>query len=121
MEEDTDDLQVHPTDNWFQKLSKKTKNVIKNITVEPALFVMFLGIGLDGSTLDQMQIDKCCRDDFDFNETVCQNLTDDQYKNQSSMVSDEVGLKEPYSVCNWKILVCWFHFCNSHLFYGNSL
>ena len=103
MEEDTDDLQVHPTDSWFEKLSKKTKNVIKNVTVEPALFVMFLGIGLDASTLDQMQIDKCCRDDFDFNETVCQNLTDDQYKNQSSMVSDEVCLKESYSACNCKI------------------
>ena len=94
MEEDTDDLQVLPTDSCFQKLSKKTKNVIRNVTVEPALFVMFVGIGLDASTLDQMQIDKCCRDDFDFNETICANLTDDKYKNESSMVSDEVILNK---------------------------
>ena len=91
MEEDSVDPQLHQNDNWFHKLSTKTKNVIKNVTVEPAIFVMFLGIGLDASTLDQMQIDKCCRDDFDFNETVCANLTDDQYKNESSMVSDEVN------------------------------
>ena len=91
MKEETEDPEVPPLDGWFEKLSKKVKNVIRNVTVEPALFVMFLGIGLDSSTLDQMQIDKCCRDDFDFNETICANLTDDQYKNQSSMVSDEVN------------------------------
>lgn len=94
MEEDSVDPQVHQNDNWLQKLSKKTKNVIRNVTVEPALFVMFVGIGLDASTLDQMQIDKCCRDDFDFNETICANLTDDKYKNESSMVSDEVILNK---------------------------
>ena len=90
MKGEIEDAQVLPTDNWVQKLSKSVKNVIRNVTVEPALFVMFLGIGMDHSTLDQMQIDKSCRDDFDFNETICSNLTDDQYKNQSSLVSDEV-------------------------------
>ena len=101
MEEDSVDQLVHQSDNWFHKLSKKTKNVIRNVTVEPALFVMFVGIGLDGSTLDQMQIDKCCRDDFDFNETVCANLTDDQFKNESSMVSDEVNSKRSEPCLNF--------------------
>ena len=75
---------------WYQKAMETVKNVIENITVEPALFVMFLGIGLDSSTLDQMQMDKCCRDDFDFNETVCENITEDQYEDQYNLVSDEV-------------------------------
>ena len=82
----------NPKLNWCQRIRSTIKNVIRNITVEPALFVMFLGFGLDHSTLDQMQIDKCCRDDFDFNETVCENITDDQYKDQYSLVSDEVRI-----------------------------
>ena len=77
---------------WFGNVHSKVRNVISNITVEPALFVMFLGIGLDNSTLDQMQMDKSCRDDFDFNQTVCENITDDQYKDQYNLVSDEVIL-----------------------------
>ena len=79
---------------WFQNIPSKVKNVISNITVEPALFVMFLGIHLDHSTLDQMQMDKSCRDDFDFNQTVCQNITDEQYKDQYNEVSDEVIILE---------------------------
>ena len=73
-----------------RRVSHILRNVVSNITVEPALFIMFLGLGLDHSTLDQMQIDKCCRDDFNFNQTVCEHLTEDQYETESLMVSDEV-------------------------------
>ena len=46
--------------------------------------------GLDDISVSQMQIYKCCTNDFDFNETVCLNLVD-QFPEQNKLVQAEVG------------------------------
>ena len=97
MDEEAEDKKSYSNGSLFHRTSNMVRNVISNITVEPALFIMFLGLGLDHSTLDQMQIDKCCRDDFDFNKTVCDHLNEDQYETEKGLVSDEVNIFYIYS------------------------
>ena len=83
------DSPIH-TRNLCQRIGQKIKNVIRSITVEPDLFVLFICSGLDHTTLDQMQIQKSCKIDFGFNDTVCDNLVDDKYKEEDDLVQDEV-------------------------------
>ena len=72
--------------SWYQRIW----TAIKHTTVEPALFIIYLGAGLDHSTLDQMFIQKSCKLDFDFNDTVCDHLVEEKYDKEHDQVSDEV-------------------------------
>ena len=88
-------MKVHTADgnmNWH----KRIWTAIKHTTVEPALFIIYLGAGLDHSTLDQMFIQKSCKLDFDFNDTICDNLLEEKYDKEHDQVSDEVGNEFKY-------------------------
>ena len=63
--------------------------IITSITIEPAMFIITFGDIVDEVSLSQMTIDKSCRSDFDFNETVCDNLT--AYEDENYDVQDEVS------------------------------
>ena len=45
--------------------------VLKNITIEPAIFLLMLSGGLDDPLIPQFIITKICSYDFGYNETVC--------------------------------------------------
>ena len=63
--------------------------IITSITIEPAMFIITFGDIVDEVSLSQMTIDKSCRNDFDFNETVCDNLT--AHEDENYDVQDEVS------------------------------
>ena len=63
--------------------------IITSITIEPAMFIITFGDIVDEVSLSQMTIDKSCRSDFDFNETVCDNLT--AYEGENFDGQDEVS------------------------------
>ena len=63
--------------------------VIKNITIEPAMFVIYLAATLDGVSYGQMVLEKSCKVDFGFNDTVCDNLVHD-FKEENELVQNEV-------------------------------
>ena len=46
-------------------------NIFKNITLEPAMFILSLSSGLSSTVMSQMIIYKSCKVDFGFNDTVC--------------------------------------------------
>ena len=63
---------------------------ITNITIEPALFLLSFSGNLEDISVNQMLIYKSCRVDFNFNETVCDNLVTD-FKEENDLVQNEVG------------------------------
>ena len=67
--------------------------ILTNITIEPAMFMLAFADGLDDVSLSQMIIEKTCRVDFDFNQTVCDNLVNN-YTKENDMVQDEVRFFE---------------------------
>ena len=82
MEESDDDTITKPKENFIKK-------VIKNITIEPAMFVISLAVMLDGVSYGQMVLEKSCKVDFGFNDTVCDNLVHD-FKEENELVQNEV-------------------------------
>lgn len=82
MEESDDDTITKPKENFIKK-------VLKNITIEPAMFVISLAVMLDGVSYGQMVLEKSCKVDFGFNDTVCDNLVHD-FKEENELVQNEV-------------------------------
>lgn len=80
--EESDDTITKPKENFIKK-------VIKNITIEPAMFVISLAVMLDGVSYGQMVLEKSCKVDFGFNDTVCDNLVHD-FKEENELVQNEV-------------------------------
>ena len=79
---DEDTVTNKPKENFIKK-------VIKNITIEPAMFVISLAVMLDGVSYGQMVLEKSCKVDFGFNDTVCDNLVHD-FKEENELVQNEV-------------------------------
>ena len=52
-------------------IKDKFIDVLKNITIEPAMFLLTLSSGLDDPLIPQFIITKICTYDFGYNETVC--------------------------------------------------
>ena len=92
MEESDDDTITKPKENFIKK-------VIKNITIEPAMFVISLAVMLDGVSYGQMVLEKSCKVDFGFNDTVCDNLVHD-FKEENELVQNEVRNNIPFSSKN---------------------
>ena len=65
--------------------------VLKNITIEPAIFLLMLSGGLDDPLIPQFIITKICSYDFGYNETVCddKNLVTD-YQEENDEIQKEV-------------------------------
>ena len=63
------------------------KRVVNNITIEPAMFIIAFAAHIDDLASSQMIILKSCLTDFQYNETVCYNITDSQWKEQKDEIS----------------------------------
>ena len=74
--------------------NNKSQNIItkilSNITIEPALFLTTFAKSLSSVSFDQMLIEKTCKVDFEFNDTVCENILDDVYEDENTLVQNEV-------------------------------
>ena len=92
MEESDDDTITKPKENFIKK-------VLKNITIEPAMFVISLAVMLDGVSYGQMVLEKSCKVDFGFNDTVCDNLVHD-FKEENELVQNEVRNNMSFSSKN---------------------
>ena len=82
-EEFKDSLPNNKSQNIFTK-------IVSNITIEPALFLTTFAKSLSSVSFDQMLIEKTCKVDFEFNDTVCDNILDDVYEDENTLVQNEV-------------------------------
>lgn len=70
-------------------------NFVKNITIEPALFLISFSTQMDDVSLQQMIIYKTCMLDFEDqsfggNETICSSLELEEYAEENGIVQKEV-------------------------------
>ena len=77
-----------PPKNKPQNLITK---IISNITIEPALFLTSFARSLSGVSYEQMLIEKTCKNDFDFNDTVCDNLVN-IFEDENTLIQNEVNI-----------------------------
>ena len=126
----TDTHQIMEPENGQKKIESTEKSedtvknggnkfiaVLKNITIEPAIFLLMLSGGLDDPLIPQFIITKICSYDFGYNETVCDDknlVTDYQEEN------DEIQ-KEVCFTSNLMLLACHKISISNHLFSASDL
>ena len=76
--------------NIFSTAKAKLLFLYGIITIEPMLIFYDFSLILDDVSMHQLQIDKCCLNDFNFTQEVCDNLVEDGYEEQNELVQDEV-------------------------------
>ena len=87
----------------------KIKTILSNITIEPAMFLIMFTSHLDHIAHSQMVLDKCCKIDFGYNDTVCDNLVTD-FKEQNKQVQDEVAQFKVYETLLDSVFPAFFAF-----------
>ena len=92
-------VKLKTDESLSQRAIGTAMNILRNITVEPVMFLYFFSGNLDSISLSQLKIIKSCKHDFDFNETVCENLLGGNYTEENDMVQD----KARFFVC---LIVC---------------
>ena len=65
--------------------------ILKSITIEPAVFMISLSTTMENIASSQIVIDKSCKIDFPYNDTICENLVTD-FKDQNSEIQKEVNI-----------------------------
>ena len=63
----------------------------KNFTIEPAVFLIAFSSAMDQVATSQMIALKSCKNDFAFNDSICNNLTAEENYHQNKLVTDEVS------------------------------
>ena len=76
--------------SWPTRIKSRLLKIWRNITVEPVVFFIMFSSGVDNVSLSQLKIQKACRIDFHFNDTVCDNLLEENYTDENTLVQDEV-------------------------------
>ena len=95
--------------NFKMNIFAKIKTIISNITIEPAMFLIMFTSHLDHIAHSQMVLDKCCKIDFGYNDTVCDNLVTD-FKEQNKQVQDEVAQFKVYETLLDSVFPAFFAF-----------
>ena len=80
----------HP--GLINRTSARLAKVFKNITIEPAMFLISFSSSIDKIATSQMIVLKSCKNDFGYNDTVCENINSPIYEAENIQVSNEVGL-----------------------------
>lgn len=93
-------------------------NLIKNITIEPALFLISFSTQMDDVSLQQMTIYKTCMLDFEDqpfggNETICSQLELEEYREENGIVQEEVCIPLYLLFCGFKLSTYCIHVCSS--------
>ena len=74
----------------IKRTSSRLGKILKNVTIEPAVFLISFSTNMDDVTLSQMTLYKSCINDFQFDNGTCSNLVNDFEAN--SAVQKEVIL-----------------------------
>ena len=73
----------------IKRTALRLGRILKNVTIEPAVFLISFSSSMDDVTLSQMTLYKSCTNDFlEYNQTVCTNLI--QYGDANRVVQQEV-------------------------------
>ena len=72
------------------KVWQKLVEMVRHITVEPAMFLVCFAIYMEKATYSEMTIRKSCLNDFNFTEAICENLLDENYTEENDLVQDKV-------------------------------
>ena len=95
---------------FVQRTASRFKKIIDNITIEPALFLIMFSAGIDNVANSQMVIIKSCKNDFGWNDTVCDNLNTDQFHDENVQVSNELNQFGVYKQLITSIFPVFFSF-----------
>ena len=66
--------------------------ILKSITIEPAVFMISLSMTIENISNSQIVIDKTCKIDYEYNDTVCDTLVTD-FKDENSDIQNDVSTK----------------------------
>ena len=77
------------TESVFDKVKRKSRYVLQNITLEPIFLLESLFCGLDHVSNSQLIILKSCNNDFDFPDNICGDLI--HHKENNTAVQNEVA------------------------------
>ena len=83
--------------------------ILKSVTIEPAVFMISLSTTMENVANSQIVIDKSCKIDFPYNDTVCENLVTD-FKDQNSEIQEEVAQFTVYKILINSIFPIFFAF-----------
>ena len=87
---DTELVAIKRTSSIFGRLKSFSLNVMRNVTLEPAIFLIELGTSAGMASYSQMTIDKSCHD-HGYNATVCNDLLNPNYSMIHTKVTDNVS------------------------------
>ena len=83
--------------------------ILKSITIEPAVFFVSLSTTIENIANSQLIIDKTCEVDFNFNDTVCNNLVTD-YKHENEEIEEQTAQFSVYKTLISSIFPICFAF-----------
>lgn len=94
MAEGSEDLlsrEVDSNDNQSSDRRRKScwnhmKTFFKNITVEPALFMVLLGIGMENVFITNLWVDKICYFQFNYSSAICSHIQSGNYPEEQNNV-----------------------------------
>ncbi|XP_035435163.2 proton-coupled folate transporter [Spodoptera frugiperda] len=85
-----------------KKIIKYAKNILRETTVEPCLFIYMLCTAISSLAVMNMHLDKACRVNFDYGDDICDRIAkrnttglDKEEKEIQSLVSAVVAWKFP--------------------------
>ena len=78
-----------PPRGFYKRTAQRFSLIIKNITLEPYVFLLHLATGLVGVSVSQMQIYKACIIDMKYDRDICINLL--EHKEENDKVQDLVS------------------------------
>lgn len=71
------------------KIWNYLKKVVSNITVEPVVFLTCMGVGLYMIVSSELYIQKVCKVNLGFNDTICDNIQ--HHKEEQVIISKVQG------------------------------
>ena len=74
----------------IRRSAGRLQRILRNITIEPAIFLITFSTTMDDVSVDQMTIYKSCRIDFGYNDTVCTNIVTD-FPDENKLVQEKVN------------------------------
>ena len=99
--------EISPSDKKLQPIKFQSETLlsmtkrkfvtgVKNITIEPIILLVSLVTSIDSVALSQLIVDKSCAQDFNFTQEVCDNILNENYEHELSMVENEVAQYKVY-------------------------
>ena len=95
---------------YIKRTSNRLQRIIDKITIEPAIFLISFAESIDKIATSQLIVDKACYQNFDFNDTVCENLNSDEYHEENIQVTNELNQFNVYKTLISSVFPIFFSF-----------